>query len=806
MSTLMVLERLWLARRTRDPSGRGEPGEDDRFNPFDWLANAGYSVAAFYLVLFYTGAAQTFGVTLYGVVMFQILVRDYAAPRRLLTSLVAPLFSMTVVQCAAIALRIAQGHPLQIVTVLASPYIVLRVFRAVQDNLTQARARERAAAAESRAGARQITEAHRIAILAEQLAGVGHWRYDIASRAAVWSDGVTEICGFDPSAPAPSINDLITMFSPSDGAHLRELLRRSLRDGEPFKFEARLKRPDGQVRHVAGNGAVERAADGQVVTIFGAFMDVTEARLREEALSASEAQFRMLADHSTDIVIWINLDGTIHYASPSAKSVGYMPEDLIGRKTIEFVHPDDRERALEGLLEQSKGNPLDGAIRREYRVRTGDGRYVWLEGIPTYIRDEQGRATSVVTSYRDVSARRRLEDDLLEAKLRAEAATEAKAEFLANMSHEIRTPLTGILGFSGLLGAMDQLPSRAMSYIQRIETSGQSLLSVVNDILDFSKLESGQVRLDPQPFAVEKLFEQTIELFAAQAAVKAIELDLTIDETVPRTLEADGWRLRQVLNNLVSNAIKFTEKGSVGVCVGYDELKAELRVTVSDTGVGVPADKLDRLFQRFSQVDGSVSRRHGGTGLGLSICRSLVELMGGEIGVRSVVGKGSMFEFRVRAEPAVERATSDLLGRPDFDSERPARILVVDDLDVNRELIRAILESIGQEVEEAAGGEAALSAASRSHFDLVLMDLQMPGMDGFAAARAIRRLANSNRFTPIVALSANVLPEHVEASAAAGMNDHLGKPIVPLELIGAVAKWSGSRLDDRSYLDRMEVA
>jgi PAS domain S-box-containing protein len=690
MSALMVLEQRWLTRRTGDRSGQ-ESGEGDRINPFDWLANTGYSMAAFYLVLVYTGAAQTFGVTLYGVVMFQILVRDYTAPRRLLANLVAPVLSMAVVQCAAIALRIAQGQPLQIITLLASPYIVFRVFRALQDNLTESRARERAAAADALASAQQITEAHRVAVLAE------------------------------------------------------------------------------------------------------------------EALRASEAQFRMLADHSTDIVIWMSLDGTIRYASPSAKNVGYTPEEVVGRKTIEFVHPDDRERAAEIVLGQTEGKPLDETIRREYRVRTGDGRYVWLEGSPTYIRDEQGAPTSVVTCYRDVSARRRLEDDLLEAKLRAEAASEAKAEFLANMSHEIRTPLTGILGFSGLLAAMDQLPSRATSYIQRIETSGQSLLSVVNDILDFSKLEAGQVRLDPQPFAVEKLFEQTIELFAAQAAVKAIDLDLTMDESVPETLDADSSRLRQVLNNLVSNAIKFTDKGSVDVAVSYDMSKAELRVVVRDTGVGVPADKLDRLFQRFSQVDGSVSRRHGGTGLGLSICRSLVELMGGEISVRSTVDKGSAFEFRVRAEPATV-ATGDLPARPVFDPKRPARILVVDDLDVNRELIRAILEAIGQEIEEAAGGEAALSAMGRTHFDLVLMDLQMPGMDGFAAARAIRNLANSNRHTPIVALSANVLPEHVKASAEAGMNDHLGKPIVPFELIGMVAKWSGSRLDDPAQANAVAAA
>jgi CheY-like chemotaxis protein len=251
-----------------------------------------------------------------------------------------------------------------------------------------------------------------------------------------------------------------------------------------------------------------------------------------------------------------------------------------------------------------------------------------------------------------------------------------------------------------------------------------------------------------------------------------------------------------VLNNLLSNAIKFTERGSIRLDVDYDEQLSRLRCAVTDTGVGVPSEKLDKLFKRFSQVDGSVSRRYGGTGLGLSICKSLVELMGGEIEVSSVVGEGSRFAFWVAAERAEEGDLRAGARAPTaLDQDRPSRILVVDDLDVNRELIRAILEAAGQSVEEAAGGGEALAAATDRAFDLILMDLQMPGMDGFAAARAIRERSALNRQSPIVALSANVLPEHIQASAAAGMNDHVAKPIMPAVLLGAVARWAGVRLD-----------
>ena len=651
MAALAVAER-----------GGGRPGL------FAWLQSAGYAVAGFYITLVETGAAQTFGVTLYGVVMFEILAHDYVRPRRLVTNLTPMLISMALIQSAACVFMLERRQPWQIVTVLATSYLVFRAFRSVQIDLLQSRDGMVEASARALADARRIREAHRVALMAETMAGVGHWRVDMASGVITWSEGVYRIYGLEPAAEAPSLDDQLAHYDPPERRELRARLKAAATTGEPFELEGRLRRADGAVRHVICHGAAELGASGQVETMFGAFMDVTEAHAREEAL--------------------------------------------------------------------------------------------------------------------------------LDAKLRAEAAAEAKAEFLANMSHEIRTPLTAINGFSSLLSDMDGLPPPADVYVRRVNAAGLTLLAVVNDILDFSKLEAGHVALDPKPFALAPFFDDLVAMFAEQARAKGIALRLDIAPETPAVLAADADRLRQVIVNLVGNAVKFTDHGEIRVAASYRPGQDRLDVAVSDTGVGVPPDKQARLFQRFSQVDGSVSRRHGGTGLGLSICKGLVELMGGDIEMAPSPGGGSTFRFHVRAPPAALEPSADAAGAEAEARTDVARVLVVDDLAVNRELVRAMLQAVGHEVFEADSGAEALRLAAERRFDLILMDLQMPGMDGFAAARAIRGLAGGNRRTPIVALSADVLPEHILAAGDAGMNGHICKPISVAELIGVVDRWSRTRLDD----------
>ena len=480
------------------------------------------------------------------------------------------------------------------------------------------------------------------------------------------------------------------------------------------------------------------------------------------------------------------------YISPSVVRVtGYLPEMIVGRHIRDVVHPDDWP-AMKAIGDQlSCGEIVGDAPRVEYRARHKDGRWLWFETRTSLIRDPvTGEATGQLDVARDVTARKALEVELRERTREAEAATEAKSNFLANMSHEIRTPLTAILGFSGLMSRMDGLPGEAIRHLQRITTAGEALLAVVNDVLDFSRLEAGQLELDPQPFDPAGVVRETVDLVAAQAAAKGLQLDVFVDDDLPAIVLADSGRVRQILLNLLGNALKFTQSGGVRIAVSHTDANGGcLRIAVSDTGPGVPADRLDRLFQRFSQVDGSISRQHGGSGLGLAICLGLSELMGGDIGVESTVGEGSTFWFTVGApvaaapvRPAIEETAGDMMA--------PARLLLVDDVAINRQLVRTILEVFGHDIIEAGSGAEAIEIAHHTAFDLILMDVQMPGMDGLAATRAIRATAEVNQRTPILAFSANVFADQLAACRAAGMNDHIAKPINMADLVAKVALWS----------------
>ena len=384
---------------------------------------------------------------------------------------------------------------------------------------------------------------------------------------------------------------------------------------------------------------------------------------------------------------------------------------------------------------------------------------------------------------------------LTSALIAAETAARTESDFLANMSHEIRTPLNAVIGFADVLERSSDLAPKDRAHVSAISTAGVGLLGVVNDILDWSRLEAGQIRVTTAATDAYAFFQENVALFEPLAAGKGVALRLELSDAMPRRIRFDATRLRQVVSNLLSNAIRFTDVGEVVVRADYLPTGV-LTIDVEDTGVGIPLDQRDKLFKRFSQLDRSEARLHGGSGLGLSICRRLARLMDGDVTHASSLSGGSIFRVAITAP------ITDIAARPD--SSQPTlgapdrgamQILVVDDLEANRRLMRLLLESDGHCVMEAASGSEALALARDRSFDLILMDLQMPGMDGKSTAGQIRSAAPLNARTAIIAVSAHVLPGHVEASLAAGMDAHLAKPLRAAELFAAVAKWGGVAVD-----------
>jgi CheY-like chemotaxis protein len=380
---------------------------------------------------------------------------------------------------------------------------------------------------------------------------------------------------------------------------------------------------------------------------------------------------------------------------------------------------------------------------------------------------------------------------------------------MANMSHEIRTPLTAVIGFSGLLAQRPELDEISQRYVQRVSSAGQALLAIVNDVLDFSKLEAGQVEITPRAVSPLAVAQDALALFAPQADAKGLWLECQAEGDLPERVMIDPDRVRQVLLNLVGNAVKFTEQGAVRLFVSYDAGAATLRMRVEDTGEGMSVEQQIKLFQRFSQVDASSTRKHGGTGLGLAICKGLTEAMGGGIAVTSVPGEGTEFTFHILAEQAI-----GLAGELPAPGPAPAadvhrldgvRVLVVDDNFVNRELARTVLEHMGAEVAEAAGGRAAIEAAAVEPFDCILMDLRMPGVSGTDALCEIRDTPGPNQDVPILAFTADA--DHSLLGPDHGFDGLVSKPIMAADLVEVVdrcTRWNGAP-DDVDPLDLAEA-
>ena len=572
---------------------------------------------------------------------------------------------------------------------------------------------------------------------------------------------------------------------PADNGHVAGFAAAMQKTGAVDPSQERIYRvrtKDGSYVWAEGSPTIVRNAEGQFEAVVTQIRDISARKEAEAAIAESEARYRVLADHATDVILKVDAEDTILYVSPSVERYGYDPEQLVGRSGYSIVHPDDVPKLRTLIAELFRAGVVDPSRDRTYRVRTADGGWAWMEGNPSLVKNEAGEVVAVISQLRDVSVRMELEDQLMKARDEAEAAAAAKADFMANMSHEIRTPLTAILGFTSLLDGRDDLTAEARYQLGRIGGAGQALLAIVNDILDFSKLEAGLMPIRPKAVAARDMLGEAIGLFEPQAAEKGLTLSFVAADDLPAYVSLDPDRVRQVLLNLIGNAVKFTEAGSVTVTVGY--AADRLQVAVKDSGAGMSAEQQAKLFQRYSQVDGSMAKAGRGTGLGLAICRGLVEAMGGEIGVTSAPGEGSTFAFEIDA-PACEAPTAAMDDGAAPSGLSGLRVLLADDNPLNRELTSSVLAPFEIEVTAVEDGAAAVQLAEMLPYDVILLDIRMPVMDGPTAARAIRSAPGPNRDAPILAFSA----DHELGEAAAGLFDgHVRKPIDVAALLEALAE------------------
>ncbi len=619
------------------------------------------------------------------------------------------------------------------------------------------------------------------ALLAEEIVGLGHWRFDLQAQKIVVSPKMFEIYGL-PFVQDPEAESFHALIHPDDRDRTMPRVAERLRAGSVDQnVPTRIRRPDGQVRWVACGSIVIDGADGAPAYLMGTVRDITDEQNAKVELAESEARYRLLADGASDMITACAPSGEITFISPSCRQIlGFDQADLLGRCVVDLVHPDDRAKITDHCTAMVREGP--GASRPyQFRGRHRDGGWVWLESHPKLVFDESGALMAIHDVARDVTARKAMEAALEQARAAAESAAAVKSEFLSNMSHELRTPLTAVLGFSRLIEEQPELSSVTRTYLDRVTKAGKVLLSTVNDILDFSRLEAGQVEVKVYACDPRQIIVDSMDLFTAEAEEKGVALALIGDERLPVGLVLAPERVRQVLLNLIGNAVKFTDEGRVQVEAAWNAAQGALRVSVRDSGPGIAADRLDQLFKRFSQIEGSLTRRHGGSGLGLAICKGLVDAMGGRIGVSSTPGQGSCFWFELPAQEAVPAPLPTEIAEAG-QTGAVWKVLIVDDNAVNRELARTVLTAFGAETVEAADGEAAVTAAATQTLDVVLMDLHMPGMGGQAAAELIRR-GPLNSQVAIIAFSADVA-----RAPAAVFDGAVTKPLEAMHLISEIKR------------------
>ncbi len=574
----------------------------------------------------------------------------------------------------------------------------------------------------------------------------------------------------------------------------RENVRSIMQKGETeIIYENSIDRNTGETRHFKSIKKPFKNPSGQNQILVIAH-DITELVQARQIAQDSESRLNNVFEVTNEgIWDWNIMTGDVVHNRQWFRILGYETEETLGSvdNFKKHIHPDDFPSVFTAIEAHLSGKTQQ--YYSEHRMLSKQGHEIWVRDRGRVVeRDDQGSAIRMLGSCTNISHRKVAEAALIAAKNEAEEASKAKSQFLASMSHEIRTPMNGVIGMTSML-LTTPLTTEQRDYIETIRSSGEALLTVINDILDFSKVEAGEMQLEQQPFELRPVLSSTLDIFTPQIKKSGITLTWNVDDDVPIALIGDSGRWRQVLTNLVGNAIKFTPKGSVSVTVSASvtNAMAVIKTCIKDSGIGITKDAINHLFQPFKQVSSGNARTFGGTGLGLSISRQLSLLMGGDIGVSSHVGQGSEFWFTVTM-PISSEVLANVVTTTPLVQGAGERLLLVEDNIVNQKVAQAMLKRLGYLVDAVANGEEAVKQLQLVNYPLVLMDCQMPVMDGYSATKAIRSGSMGavlNPSVPIVALTANVIQEDKDACFSSGMDDFLSKPIDIQSLNSIIKHW-----------------
>ncbi|MEM7552173.1 MAG: PAS domain S-box protein [Bacteroidota bacterium] len=581
----------------------------------------------------------------------------------------------------------------------------------------------------------------------------------------------------------------IEFIHPDDQERVKELTEKQfLEKNKEQYFEFRLLLKEGGFLWIGQNTSMVFEGDNLKVARFVA-RDISEVVSLKNDLKQREQLYRLVSENSKDLICLHSNEGENLYVSPASVDVlGYKQEELLNKKPFRYVHPDDLnvfKRIFEGKFYD------EGKFKSEYRFKHKDGRYIWLETVARLTN--QDGTCRIVTSSRDVSKRKIEKQELIKAKEKAEAASDEKANFLSVISHEIRTPLNAIIGLTHLLLEEDCKPGQ-LEDLKLLKFSGENLLALLNNVLDVNKIEAGKLVLEHSEFDLKDLLIGIKRSQEVSANEKGLQLKLLYDDDLPRLFFGDSMRIAQIVNNLVDNAIKFTESGSVKIIAeakAIREKEAFFKVEVVDTGIGIASENQHLIFDKFNQAEANTSRRFGGTGLGLSITKNLLELMGSEVSLLSSEYEGSTFSFELClplggefAEPSKQQI------KHSFQSAKiDAKLLLIEDNEVNQLVANEFLTRWGMHVDIVDNGQEGIELLRSKKYDAILLDLQMPELDGYAIAKIIR--SHPSKYfqnIPILAISASTSKDVIEKALNAGMNDFLSKPYKPSELFSKVTK------------------